>query len=642
MRIHRLLLACVISIIMSACGGTPKQAPSPVVKKQATQQQEVTRSPIEEITDRYEKTKNKQSTVEALLHYAFELQLDNNCDDSNTIVFHLYNTQLSNKQLAELELLRSECLLKEILDKPKDTSSAQKLDYADTWLANAKDLSHANYSLTDSYTSRLALANAVKQVLAGQYNESIEMLARNISSPSILSTHRVSLLWQALSQQTQTQRKVLWANTPSLRPYIDLLAIVEDDALADTSRQEAVKAWLQSNAKLEASEQIPSIVSTFTNLTLSEKRDIAVIIPLSGRLASQGNAIKQGILSAYYRYANTLGGDPSEEARSITFIDSGSSETLSEDVSKLNFEEFGVVVGPLLKSHIQEISDLIPSQLARVHLNSPSTSEHQGEDTLLTSYFALSPEQEAQELASLVATQGISKPIVIYEESNISTRMKNAFIERWSELSNQQTETPNRLTEVSFTDSKTMRTGITSALDVLQSKKRIDQLSALSAEVVHSVTRNRRDIEAFVVFASPQDLELLNPIIESSISLFSNKKVPVFATSYSYNHKYNKNSIRDLRNVVFIDMPFVQPEARNSDLSVTVDELYNQPSSTFLRLFAFGYDALTVAKNALQLKLFEQVSKKGLSGELSVSRDGLVNRRLSPLEIQDTDNIDGD
>jgi outer membrane PBP1 activator LpoA protein len=178
-----------------------------------------------------------------------------------------------------------------------------------------------------------------------------------------------------------------------------------------------------------------------------------------------------------------------------------------------------------------------------------------------------------------------------------------------------------------------MRVGITSALDVLQSQKRIKQLSNLSQERVYSVTRNRRDIDAFVVFARPNDLELINPIIESSISLFTSEQIPVFATSYGYDHKQSKNSQRDLRNLIFVDMPWLLPTRRNEALSASVDALFNKPPSAFLRLFAFGYDTLSLVDNLAQLSTFEHLWIEGLSGNLSINDKQQLNRELSWLSI---------
>jgi len=61
--------------------------------------------------------------------------------------------------------------------------------------------------------------------------------------------------------------------------------------------------------------------------------------------------------------------------------------------------------------------------------------------------------------------------------------------------------------------------------------------------------------------------------------------------------------------------------------------LLNEPSSTFLRLFAFGYDALSLSRKAEKLRVFQHLNVTGLSGELSIDDSGTVHRKLDKLVI---------
>jgi outer membrane PBP1 activator LpoA protein len=251
-------------------------------------------------------------------------------------------------------------------------------------------------------------------------------------------------------------------------------------------------------------------------------------------------------------------------------------------------------------------------------------------------YFSLSPEDEAKQIAKLMIDQGITTPVIINNGGALAERMQSAFISTWESygaLQGISTADGSLLPQITFTDNKSMRIGITSALDVLQSQRRISQMESLGTDVIHSVTRNRRDIDAFVVFALPDQVELINPIIEASISLFSETALPVYASSYSYQHQLNKNSIRDLRNLFFVDMPWLMPEQRNSELAKEVDSVWNQPSSSYLRLFAFGFDSFQFAERFGQLSFFKQNRLQGLSGTLQVNDIQQVVRELPVASV---------
>ena len=82
-------------------------------------------------------------------------------------------------------------------------------------------------------------------------------------------------------------------------------------------------------------------------------------------------------------------------------------------------------------------------------------------------------------------------------------------------------------------------------------------------------------------------------------------------------------------------MPFLMPAQRDSQLAQQVDTLWNQPPSSFLRLFAFGYDAFQFSEQMQQLAYFSHTDLKGLSGKLTVNEQRQVIRSLPSAIIQD-------
>ena len=138
-------------------------------------------------------------------------------------------------------------------------------------------------------------------------------------------------------------------------------------------------------------------------------------------------------------------------------------------------------------------------------------------------------------------------------------------------------------------------------------------------------------MDAFVVFANAKQTELINPMIEASLSTFSDKITPVYASSRSYNHDLNQNSLRDLQNVFFIEMPWV--------LDITAPELkarYNilnpTASTSEQRLFAMGYDAYQLLFNLNKLSKVPNLQFIGLTGELRLENNTLY-RRLPQAQI---------
>jgi outer membrane PBP1 activator LpoA protein len=168
---------------------------------------------------------------------------------------------------------------------------------------------------------------------------------------------------------------------------------------------------------------------------------------------------------------------------------------------------------------------------------------------------------------------------------------------------------------------------------VQQSRDRISILERYLGQEMFSVTRNRKDIDAFVVFANAKQTELINPMIEASISTFSDDIQPVFASSRSYNHKLNKNSLRDLQNVIFIDMPWLLDETLNVELLTQYETVFGEASTAQKRLFAFGYDALNLIGKIQPLQKVQGLLLPGLTGSLAINDKNQVTRTLPRAKI---------
>lgn len=626
-RINRLLLLLLSSIVVFGCATAPKQeAPVGAVNPEPIEVPAInTNDQVELLIEQFSLTNDLNELESALLLLAQNHQKDFDCIAAEIVINTALQLPISDLSKEIALIMRSECEIKVYLEQPKAFDSAQLVK-------GNTNLEKANLSgelIPAQWQSRKALVDAFLLGINQNYSAALNALLKQNSPASPLEEYRHQVIFAWLGQLSADERLGLIQRSPDLLAYAELINIIENSALNDAFRQQQIAQWIQTRPNAELAINPPAALQEYLDLDIGAPQKIVVILPLSGRLEGQGQAIKQGILAGYYEQiankANYL------QAPILSFVDSGSDELLSASLDEQKLKEYNVIVGPLLKSHLSQVDALASPSALRIFLNDLDNLHAQEQDAL-KNYFALSPEQEAIALVAKMRAQDIRHPIVIHDSSNITNRMAKAFMSAWAETEAETLALSPSL--VRYADNKSMRAGITSALDVLQSQQRINQMSSISSDKVFSVTRNRRDVDAFVVFARPNEVELINPIIESSMSLFTGAQLPVFATSYSYNHKQNRNSLRDLRNLVFVDMPFVLPEGRESALAQQADALFNEPSSTFLRLFSFGYDAIHLSSQALTLRMFKQISTLGLSGKLSINSSGVVQRELNALSIQ--------
>nr|WP_297347184.1 penicillin-binding protein activator [uncultured Glaciecola sp.] len=681
------LSVAFILLFLASCANQTKTVDQKPVEKKTKPSKEVVLNNAEAALQKAQIEWLKNSDIkqrnDLLLAAAQDFQTGGECARADIILANIEPFLENPVKQQYSSLLKAECALIQHYASGLSVELIQTpIDTVISWLAPIT---------ANQFFARKEVVIAHLAALHQRWDFAANVLSEQLNADSPLNQAQEQILWQWFLKSSKSTQSTMGENNSFMRPYLSLANILEDGNLTDSSRQQAIVFWRQQNPTHPLSINLPTGVKGYVAQSLKEVRNIAVLLPLTGRVQVQGDAIKQGIMTAYFaKLKNINTNNPGQNIPSIRFLDTGSDSDrfVSNEITPEALMQYDIVIGPLLREHVSLVKDFNLPDSMLVYLNrlpaDPTTIELTDNASTATGtilgdeldslsnnnltnlpsaqdikqqvraqnsnqalgrstesesakvYFALAPEDEATQLANLIKKQGIRTPIIISNGSSVSRRMIETFNTQWIALNGlDEIKLPKVVT---FSDNKGLRIGITAALDVLQSQRRISQMSSLTTETVHSVTRNRRDVDAFVVFALPQQVELLNPIIEASISLFTERTIPVFATSYSYQHQLNKNSIRDLRNLVFVDMPFLMPAQRNSALAQQVDSLWNKPPSAFLRLFAFGYDAFQFSEQMQQLAYFSHTDLNGLSGKLSVNNKRQVTRGL-PSAVIENDSI---
>ncbi|WP_421132276.1 penicillin-binding protein activator [Alteromonas sp. A079] len=459
--------------------------------------------------------------------------------------------------------------------------------------------------------------------------------AANSALASPLPEHeKVQYVWQRITQLSQDKLDEVNLKFPALQPFVALRALSLDDSF----NEDTILQFQSVYRGHILSKKLPENVALAMTIKAVEPEKLTVLLPLSGRLARTGQAVKDGIMAAYFNASSNASTEIN--LPTLDFIDTVD-KTPEAIIASLGDTRF--VIGPLLKDTIDALIPLLPPTVNMLALNRPDgiigTMELLNETALPETtfadvkYFALAPEDEALQLAQYIFDKGLRAPIVISSQSSLYGRMNDAFVDKWNTLSANH-RTPSNVTTVSFSDSGSLKDGITEALDVAQSNKRINQIEYMTNDEVYNMPRSRRDIDAIIAFASPQDTELLNPIIEASLNPYDGKQVPVYATSRSMDYDSGKNQWRDLKNIHFLDMPWLMPEHKWQPLAQLAKETWPERTTLQNRLFAFGFDAYDLLSKVGYLSTLPYASYEGLSGKLSINEHGEVIRLLPQGIIQ--------
>jgi len=561
------------------------------------------------------------------------LQREQKCHKSIKLLKVLHPELQDNRHKTHANLILAECYL--IL-------SDNAFDRVEAILAN----------LTGAYDyqARIASLEAQLQVNKKQWLKA----AKALQNTDIEELEKIQTIWQWVKKLNLAELEKARLSGSELQPWLQLAIIVKRFALEPELFNQQLVSWQSRHLGHPLVANLPKeLQQSLLQLPIEAKR-IAVLLPLTGRLANQGLAIKEGILAAYFEnlsdvelIQNSLSENVgllddatqsnTKQYREIQFFDSA-----LKTAQQLNMlvADFDVVLGPLVKQQIIELTAVLPEDkillaLNRVELKANTPILEKLDNTLETNwtpaehyYFSLAPEDEAQQLALHIQQKQFVRPIVFAANNPTTQRMAEAFIATWQETPN---ATQPDLTI--FTDNKDMRIRVSEMLDVAQSKQRIKQMEVMADVEVFGVERNRRDIDAIVLFANPEQTQLLNPIIEASLSPFARKSLSVFASSRSYSLDLNSNSLRDLRNLTFTDMPWMLPGHSWQSLANQTTQLWPQRQDTLLRLFAMGFDAYNLLPNLRRLKALTQLASSGLTGNINVDTHGVLHRRLPWAQV---------
>lgn len=336
---------------------------------------------------------------------------------------------------------------------------------------------------------------------------------------------------------------------------------------------------------------------------------IALLLPLSGRNATAGGAIRNGFFGAYFASAGEL-----EEPQTIRVYDVAAvSARESYERAVADGAEF--VVGPLLRP---EVSALVENPLLPVPV---LALNYLPDDAMAPPgfyQFALAPEDEAASAATRAIADGHRRAVALVPDNDWGKRVLNSFASAFESSGG------------SLLDFRTYHTSgqdfsfeIEGLLALTQSMQRYERLRANIGGTLHFDPRRRQDVDFVFLAADAKAGRLL----KSQLKFHYAGALPVYATSFIYS--MDGRSDADLNGVMFADTPWlISPHAWIADLPRLYGDLWPE-ERRLTRLHAMGYDAyqLIVQLSGDRTGPMEEIA--GATGTLYLDEDGRVHRRLA-------------
>jgi len=434
--------------------------------------------------------------------------------------------------------------------------------------------------------------------------------------------------------------------------WLELAHITYRYQFDSTSLNAEIDKWIARNPNHPANRQIIEVIRKKQIATSKHPEHIALILPLSGKLAPIGKAVRDGFMSAYLessrifgtqitidifdteanpkragqavRLANEQGaqfivGPLNKEAVSAAIAANQATEITMDNTNNAQKSPAGTPLAIPASSSMLTLNRTPDSLLTDIMTDPPSTPVQNTEPSIYQ--FDLAPETEALQVAERASLKGLNYAMVMVPENIWGNRIYEAFTQRYQDLGGEVVALHRFKKE-----SADYSMGIQQGLKLNQSKVRHKQLESLLHEDLEFTPRRRKDIDMIFIAASPQQARLIKP----QLRFFYAEDIPVYATSSVYSGNPNPGRDKDLENITFCDMPWLltsKPAPGTLQRSITT--AWPQEASKYLRFHALGADAFRLLPQLAWLKENNHDQITGGTGRLSLDSSGVVQRQLS-------------
>ena len=383
---------------------------------------------------------------------------------------------------------------------------------------------------------------------------------------------------------------------PVLAGWLELGRILADAKSGALGSQRRLQAWRERYPAHPASDQLWKVVADRQAAPGERPRQVALLLPLSGRAASAGFAVRDGFLGAYYD-------DGSSSRPRVRIYDVAERDAPSAYLQALA-DGSDFVVGPLTREEVAALATLADGRATTLALNFLPDGVAVPDRFF---QYALSPEDEARLAARRVAADGRLSGVTLVPQSDWGRRVHAAFAEEFAAAGGQVVDQSDYLP---------------STADFNETLRGLLRTTGQRGSVP------RPDAQFIFVAAQPVHGRLIRTQLRFNYA----SALPMYATSDIYDPAGPGNV--DLDGVIFPDMPWVlDPQGPSAAAHDMAERVFPGRSGPLGRLYAFGYDAFRLVGELPRLRGGGQSPLPGVTGRLAVDSNGRVRRELDWAQI---------
>jgi outer membrane PBP1 activator LpoA protein len=424
-------------------------------------------------------------------------------------------------------------------------------------------------------------------------------------------------LWQGLlvSSPQVLRRAAESTADPVVRGWLGIGSLAASTGQQGVGWSNGVARWREANASHPAMMIVDDLQLPET-LLLEYPRQIALLLPLSGRAAAAGEAVQNGFLGAYF--ATAAGLDDRQSVR-IYDVNAEGGGSVAYAAAVADGAEF--VVGPLLKNNVIQLANdiLVPVPVLTLNYLPAESLAPPG-----LYQFALAPEDEAMAAAVRALADGYVRAVALVPNNDWGRRLLTSFSTEFEGLGG--TLLDYRSYQPGVQD---FSNEIENLMGLTGSVSRYQRMRANIGGSLQFDPRRRQDAE-FIFLASDAPAGRL---LKAQLKFHYSGDLPVYSTSSVNSLDGRSNS--DLNGIMFADTPWViDPQPWIAELPAEF-AAYWPDERRLARLHAMGYDAYNLIAALYASRGGTMVEIDGATGELFLDTAGRVHRRLAWAQFQD-------
>ena len=441
--------------------------------------------------------------------------------------------------------------------------------------------------------------------LAGNHAESARLCQALMPlTPEVELANLQWELWRELQRadDDQLQRALAAQTDPVHRGWLELALLARNERTGTGE----LALWRDSHPQHPAAQALPGGLAYRAEAPAPSQR-VALLLPLSGRLAPAGKAVRDGYLASFYAADARL-----RAGRELLVLDQDTYESTGAAYDDAVLQGAGVVVGPLSKKSVAELARRPDRPVPVVALNR-STTAASGDMTLVQ--LSLSPEDEAIHIAELAFGQGARRALVLRPATTWGDKMEEALEERWRALGG------SIASRVAYEKRENYSDNVKQGLGIPASERRARDVRDMLATNIEFTARRRQDIDViFLLAGNSAEARSLKPLLAFHYA----GSVPVYATSSIYSGIADPRD-RDLEGINLVEIPWLLGSSPGLRVAIAAGDT---GTDAYTRLNALGADAFLLQEHFSALQAGPRFLLRGNTGLLSMDAEWRIHREL--------------